>query len=160
MSPAKHRGELVTWSEIGINIGIVLGFAMGLFLSHLPSEIEWRAIFAVGIILPCVIIYLAIKVMPETPRWYCLKLRYKEARSVLSSIYPAGYNVDLIMDDIKESLARERIAEETIGWGAIFSPTPAVRQMLLVGLFMAVSQQLVGVDAIQVGPSSVRRWYI
>lgn len=149
MSPAKHRGELVTWSELGINVGIVLGFSMGVFLAHLSDDIEWRVIFALGIILPCVMIYLSMKIMPETPRWYCLKYRYEEARSVLHYIYPAGYNVDFVIDDIKESLERERIAEETLGWGTIFRPSPAFRRMLIVGLFMAASQQLVGIDAIQ-----------
>jgi Sugar (and other) transporter len=100
-------------------------------------------------ILPCVMIYLSMKVMPETPRWYCLKYRYDEARSILSTIYPPGFNVDLIVDDIKESLERERIAEETLGWATIFHPTPAFRRMLVVGIFMAASQQMVGIDAIQ-----------
>jgi len=149
MSPAKHRGELVTWSEIGINVGIVIGFSMGLFLAHLPDEIQWRTMFAMGTILPCAMIYLATKVMPETPRWYVLKFRYDEARSVLYSMYPTGYNVDLVIDDIKESLERERIAEETLGWSTILHPSPAFRRMLLVGLGMAAAQQLVGIDAIQ-----------
>ncbi|CAB9513228.1 Sugar transporter ERD6-like [Seminavis robusta] len=149
ISPAAHRGELVTWSEIGINVGIVLGFAMGLFFSGMNPELEWRALFLVGAILPCVMIYLAIRVMPESPRWYTLKFRYEEAKTVLLSIYPKGYNVDLVIDDMKEALERERIAENAVGWGAIFHPTPAFRRMLTVGLGIATAQQLVGIDAIQ-----------
>jgi MFS family permease len=41
MSPAKHRGELVTWSELGINVGILLGFCMSLFLVGIADEIQW-----------------------------------------------------------------------------------------------------------------------
>jgi Sugar (and other) transporter len=149
ISPAKHRGELVTWSEIGINVGIVLGFINGLVLSGLDDGLEWRALFVMGAILPVLMIYLAVKVMPESPRWYVLKFRYDEARSVLHSIYPPGYNVDLVMDDIKESLERERLAETTLGWWTIFHPTPAFRRMLTVGLSIAAAQQLVGIDAIQ-----------
>lgn len=149
ISPAKHRGELVTWSEIGINVGIVLGFSMGIFLSFLSDEMEWRTMFALGIILPVVIIYLAHKVMPETPRWFTLKYRYDDAKSVLSQIYPPGYNVDLVIDDMKESLERERLAEKSLGWQAVFCPTPAFRRMLLVGLGTAMGQQICGVDAIQ-----------
>ena len=105
--------------------------------------------FALGIIMPSVMIYLAYKVMPESPRWYTLKFRYDEARNVLYQIYPAGYNVDLVLDDIKESLERERLAERSLGWRAIFCPTPAFRRMLIVGLGTAAGQQLCGVDAIQ-----------
>jgi len=149
ISPAKHRGELVTWSEIGINVGIVLGFFMGLIFSPMDDATEWRICFALGMIMPCVMISLAYRVMPESPRWYSLKYRYDEARSVLAQIYPSGYNVDLVLDDIKESLERERRAENSLGWGAIFCPTPAFRRMLLVGLGNAMAQQIVGVDAIQ-----------
>lgn len=149
ISPAKHRGMLVTWSEVGINVGIVMGFSMGIFLAFLSDDMEWRTMFLLGIIMPMAMIYLAHKVMPETPRWYALKYRYEEARSVLYQIYPTGYNVDLVLNDIKESLERERLAEKSMGWGAIFCPTPAFRRMLIVGLGTAMAQQIVGVDAIQ-----------
>ena len=39
ISPAKHRGNLVTWSEIAINTGIVLGFSMGIFFVMLPTPV-------------------------------------------------------------------------------------------------------------------------
>jgi len=150
ISPAKHRGELVTWSEIGINVGIVLGFIMGFVVTLTTTgELQWRTLFLLGTILPCLMIYLALKVMPESPRWYTLKFRYDEARSVLRDIYPEGYNVELVIDDIKEALERERLAEETIGWMTILRPTPAFRRMLVVGIGIATAQQLVGIDAIQ-----------
>ena len=140
----------MTWSEIGINIGIVLGFLMGIILSLTVSEgMEWRAMFLLGTILPFVVIYLALRVMPETPRWYTLKDRVEEAKGVLYQIYPPGFNVDLIVADIQESLQRERLAEKTIGWHTIFCPTPGFRRMLTVGIGIAAAQQLVGIDAIQ-----------
>jgi len=60
-----------------------------------------------------------------------------------------GYDVDLIVRDIQEAIERERIAEENVGWRMIFFPTPAIRRMLIVGVASAVSQQAVGIDAIQ-----------
>lgn len=122
---------------------------MGIFLSFLSDEMEWRTMFALGIIMPAVIIYLAHKVMPETPRWYTLKYRYDDAKRVLYQIYPVGYNVDLVLDDMKESLERERLAEKSLGWQAVFCPTPAFRRMLVVGIGAAMGQQICGVDAIQ-----------
>jgi MFS family permease len=41
------------------------------------------------------------------------------------------------------------MAEQNIGWNIIFLPTPAIRRMLIVGVATAVSQQAVGIDAIQ-----------
>lgn len=37
IAPAKHRGYLVTWSEIAINAGIVLGFAQGIFFADVET---------------------------------------------------------------------------------------------------------------------------
>ena len=37
IAPAKHRGYLVTWSEIAINAGIVLGFSMGIFFAGVET---------------------------------------------------------------------------------------------------------------------------
>ena len=45
ISPAQHRGKLVTYSEIAINVGIVLGFASGLILAPLDNDREWRVMF-------------------------------------------------------------------------------------------------------------------
>lgn len=54
-----------------------------------------------------------------------------------------------IVRDIQEAIERERIAEQAVGWQMIMFPTPAIRRMLLVGVVTAVSQQAVGIDAIQ-----------
>jgi MFS family permease len=61
----------------------------------------------------------------------------------------AGYNVDLVIQDIQNALLREQAAEHAVGWGIVFAPTPAFRRMLLVGVGTAVAQQAVGIDAIQ-----------
>jgi MFS family permease len=90
MSPAAHRGELVTWSEIATNVGIVLGFSSGLIFTNLPENIAWRCMFGLGGILPLVMIFLAKCVMPESPRWLLQKGRKEEARAVLEKIYPKG----------------------------------------------------------------------
>jgi hypothetical protein len=53
------------------------------------------------------------------------------------------------VQDIKDALERERIAEQAIGWNMILFPTPAIKRMLIVGVGAAVSQQAVGIDAVQ-----------
>ena len=57
--------------------------------------------------------------------------------------------MDLIIDDIKEALERERIAEQAVGWGIICHPSAAIQRMLLLGLLLPVAQQAAGIDAIQ-----------
>jgi hypothetical protein len=54
--------------------------------------------------------------MPESPRWLVSKDRDAEAKLVLQSAYPEGYNVDIIVRKIKENIAAEAIAEHAVGW--------------------------------------------
>lgn len=54
--------------------------------------------------------------MPESPRWLVLKDRDTEAKKVLMSAYPKGYDVDEIVQKIKEDITTEAIAKKSIGW--------------------------------------------
>lgn len=149
ISPAEHRGRLVTWSEIATNVGIVLGFSSGLFFHNVEADTAWRLMFSMGLILPCVLIFMVIKVMPESPRWLISKGRDDEAKLVLEKVYPVGSDIDAVTKEIKTAIRREIEAEKAVGWDMIFFPSPAFRRMIIVGIGSAVSQQLVGIDAIQ-----------
>mmetsp|Transcript_38687 Transcript_38687/g.116205 ORF Transcript_38687/g.116205 Transcript_38687/m.116205 type:complete len:570 (-) Transcript_38687:451-2160(-) len=149
ISPAAHRGMLVTWSEIAINIGIVLGFISGAVFYNTPEEEAWRYMFGLGAVMPAIMIVLVKTVMPESPRWLVSKNRTAEAREVLEKTYPPRYNVDAVVYEINESVQREYAAEHATGWDMILFPTPAFRRMLLVGIGTAVAQQVTGIDAIQ-----------
>jgi len=148
ISQAAHRGQLVTWSEIATNIGIVLGFLSGLFFSSVDENVAWRLMFSLGAILPCFVIYFSTFVMPESPRWLVAKNREGEAREVLKMIYPDGYDVGVIVNEIEDSIEEEKIAEHAVGWGVILFPSPAFKRILLVGIGISIAQQAVGIDAI------------
>ena len=74
ISTAAHRGQLVTWSEIALNIGIVLGFASGLCTSMVGEDVAWRIMFAAGVIMPCFVIFFAVseKASEEMPFSICV----------------------------------------------------------------------------------------
>ena len=80
--------------------------------------------------------------------WNAWQLRQSRLSSknkvVLEQVYPENFPVGEIIDDIKEALERERIAEQSLGWSVILSPTPAFRRMLMVGIGTAIAQQAVG----------------
>lgn len=63
ISQAAHRGQLVTWSEIATNVGILLGFASGLIFADVDDAVAWRLMFALGVILPCLVIYVSVSIL-------------------------------------------------------------------------------------------------
>jgi hypothetical protein len=66
-----------------------------------------------------------------------------------SRAFPKGFDVGPVIEDIKDAVERERLAENAIGWNVILFPTPAIKRMMIVGVLTAVAQQAVGIDAIQ-----------
>lgn len=148
ISPAAHRGRLVTWSEIATNVGIELGFCSGLIFYNVPVESAWRVMFGFGSILPVIVMLLAIFVMPESPRWLVKNGKVDDAKDVLRLIYPPGYDVEHVIQEIRDAAERDHEADQ-LGIKLFYAPTPAFKQMLIVGLGTAMSQQLVGIDGIQ-----------
>lgn len=146
-----HHVLMLTLSQLNsqTNVGICLGFLSGLLFSSLPTNIAWRLMFSMGAIIPIILIYLATFVMPESPRWLVSKNRESEAAQVLKMVYPDGYDVNVIVNEIREGMEKEAIAEHAVGWDVILFPTPAFKRMLMVGVGTAIAQQAVGIDAIQ-----------
>ena len=68
---------------------------------------------------------------------------------LMDNVLSSGYDVSPVVEDIRESIERDEAAEHTCGWHIIFKPTPAFRRILWVGVGTAISQQAVGIDAIQ-----------
>ena len=149
IAPAFHRGELVTWSYIADTVGLMFGVSTGLLFSWLETDTRWRAMIGLGAVFPIAVIVTSVRVLVESPRFLVLAHRAEEARQILAKVYPKGYNITPVLEDIKESLQREKIAENSLGWPTIIRPTPAFRPMLLLGFGISFAQQAVGIDAIQ-----------
>ena len=74
VSPPKHRGRLVTWSETATNVGILLGFVSG-FVFRNAGEAGWRAMLALGAIIPSILLVLVFTFMPVRARRPCFSSR-------------------------------------------------------------------------------------
>lgn len=80
----------MTWSEIAINVGILLGFSAGLVFGGLDDSLSWRLMYAMGGIIPLVMIFLAKCVMVESPRWMVNRGQDDKAVQVLQKVYGDG----------------------------------------------------------------------
>lgn len=144
VTPPNHRGELVTWSEVAMNVGVTVGFSSAWLLSDLEDGVEWRAMLLLGAVMPSIMIVCCLTIMPESPRWLIGKEREEEAVRVLQKMYPKDYDIDGVVKEIKEADKRDRKTSMAVGWSFIYRPSPAVLRMLLVGVGAPVCQQLVG----------------
>ena len=60
MAPPHARGALVSWSEIAINVGILLGFVAAFAFRDVAPGVAWRAMLALGAVLPAVLLVLTV----------------------------------------------------------------------------------------------------
>jgi len=149
ISPAQHRGRLVTWSETGINVGIVIGFLAGYFFSRFPPAHAWRGMFLSGTVMPMIMLVLVKWVMPESPRWLVMKGRLKEAEEVLQTVSPADVDVSQIIVEIQDDIEQTIKDGEKVRWrDLICCPGKGIRVMVIAGVGTASCQQFCGIDAV------------
>jgi len=148
ISPPVHRGWLVSWSEVSINIGCVLAYAVGWLCTPMAIGVGWRCMFAFGAVMPVLVVLLSVTVMLESPRWLMQSNRNDEAARVIHKLFGDRADVPAIMEEITISLTEEKQAYSTHSCSSILRPTGALKAMLLVGVVSAISQQLVGIEPI------------
>jgi MFS family permease len=178
--PKCHRGAIVSWSEIGCNIGILLGFGTGFWFRNLPIEAGWRWMFGTGCILPVVMLALIWHgVLEESSRWLVTKGRYEESLEVLRRFNPPTrtenkycddeFDADvrrIVLKDIQQDMEQERqvmmaqdnsSSEAATGFGWLLQKkSPAVRKMLAIAFGVAISHEICGINAIQI--DALRTW--
>mmetsp|Transcript_14668 Transcript_14668/g.17793 ORF Transcript_14668/g.17793 Transcript_14668/m.17793 type:complete len:447 (+) Transcript_14668:450-1790(+) len=144
VSPAGVRGELVTWSEISINIGILIGFIASYGFKDMSTGIAWRLMLGCGIIAPFILLICVFTIMPESPRWLIARGYETEARKVLSKLTWPDEDRSAILKEIQNAVREEKKSHlSELSWRQIlFPPTPGLRRAIMVGVGVATAQQI------------------
>jgi SP family galactose:H+ symporter-like MFS transporter len=137
ISPPSKRGVLVTFSKFTLNCAIPVAYGLDLAFAH--WRLGWRPMFAVECI-PGIILAIGMFFLPNTPRWLASKGRWEKAGHVLERI--AGPKKDEEMRSIRSALAVEKRASLR----ELF--VTGLRMALVVGVGLAIFQQLIGSGAI------------
>ena len=137
LAPAARRGMMVFLFQLAITIGIAVAYWVDLALAN--AGLGWPPMFAVAVI-PAILLGGGMLLLPDTPRWLASKGRWDEAQAVLDRI--AGPQGAAEMAGIRASLEQEQhtSARELLA--------PGLRIALLVGVGLAILQQLVGINTI------------
>ncbi|ANH82729.1 hypothetical protein A8C56_18670 [Niabella ginsenosidivorans] len=140
ISPARHRGKLLTLNLIAIILGQTAAFFSNYALQQVGGTDNWR--WMIGIMAaPSVLFLVFLFFVPESPRWLVEKKRDKEALLVLERLNTKAV-AQSVITEIKDSLK----SSPTIKPGALFKGT--ILKILVVGCLLAVFQQVTGINII------------
>ena len=136
VAPTEIRGAVASLNQLMIVTGILVAYIAN---SALAGAEAWRWMIALAVI-PSLLLFLGMLFMPETPRWLVSKDRDEEAREVLRRTRDETA-VEAEMSDIKRVEGQEEggLGELLASW---------VRPALLVGMGLAIFQQIIGINTI------------
>jgi sugar porter (SP) family MFS transporter len=136
LAPKKIRGGLVSFNQLMITSGILVAYIVDFALKDVSNN--WRWMLGLGAI-PGIALAVGMFLMPESPRWLVEEGREDEARDVLDRAREHE-DVDDEIEEIRDVAQESARARDLLG--------KAVRPMLIVGLGLAIFQQLVGINTV------------
>ena len=155
MSPAAHRGRLVSLNQFAVVIGILLAQIVNwqiaapvpehaspdALLMSWNVQFGWRWMFT-AVAVPAIIFLAAAFGIPESPRWLLVHGRTEQAAKVLRKI---GGNAEYATAETAAIMNALRNEENrTASWRGLLRP--GVRTVLIVGIVLAVLQQWSGIN--------------
>lgn len=173
VAPPTKRGFFGAFTQISINVGILLTQTLGYFLSH---DGAWRWIFGSGVII-AVVQALGLLIVPESPTWTAnAKGDIVHARRALQRIRGKQINIDEEVEtwgsqaskppgEEERLLSREEPSEDGAPGSLLQSPTasrprkahlgfmqvvrdPFYRQAIIAVVGIMFAQQLCGINSI------------
>jgi MFS transporter, SP family, sugar:H+ symporter len=136
LAPTGIRGAIASLNQLMIVTGILVAYIVNLALA---ASGGWRLMLGLAVV-PALVMLLGMLFMPETPRWLVSKDREPEAREILRRSRDEAA-VEKEIHDIK-SVERQ----EEGGVRELLAPW--VRPALVVGMGLAILQQIVGINTI------------
>jgi sugar porter (SP) family MFS transporter len=137
-TPPKIRGGTVSYNQLMVTIGILVAYLVDFALRNTASN--WRWMLGLGA-LPGVFLVIGMLLVPYSPRWLMQRGRRDEAREVLRRTR-TGDDYEGELAEIESVLSEER-------HGRIRALLrPSLRPALVIGIGLAVIQQIVGVNTV------------
>ena len=138
VAPPEERGRLVSYFQLSVTVGILVAYLVGLAFSGIDG---WRWMLGLGAV-PALALGIGMLQMPQSPRWLVMVGQDYAARKVLEKIRRDDEEaITQELEEIKGSLEAE-----PGGWRDLLQP--AVRAALLVGVGLAVLQQVTGINTV------------
>lgn len=137
MAPASDRGVVTSLNQYMIIIGTALAAAVGYGLAFLGA---WRWMLAIGV-FPAIVMVVGMLAMPDTPRSLVRRGHAERASAVL-----VGLRRD--SEQARSELAEITAMEEQRSGGHTRLGAKWVRRLLVLGVLLAICQQITGINTI------------
>ncbi|OAS16820.1 MFS transporter [Paenibacillus oryzisoli] len=144
IAPAKYRGRLVALNQFATVTGIFLVYFINTSIANHSDEVwnvtsGWRWMFGFGA-FPGLVFLILLFFVPESPRWLIKQGRAAESLPILLRIH----GEELARREVVE--IKESFKQDNGSIRQLFSP--ALRLALIVGVGLAVLQQVTGINAV------------
>src|SRR6266481_908785 len=138
VSPPHARGWVVSLFQLAVTVGIVVAYLTDYAFASVEG---WRWMLGLAV-APALVFGIGMFFLPETPRWLVRGGHHEVAHSTLVRIRGLA-DVNLEIEEIKASLAQQG---ESGHWTDLLRPQ--VRPALVVGLGLAIFQQITGINTV------------
>ncbi|WP_419219267.1 sugar porter family MFS transporter [Gordonia sp. CPCC 205333] len=151
IAPARFRGALASMQQLAITLGIFAALLSDALLRDAADGASndlwwgleaWRWMFLVGVI-PAVVYGVLALLIPESPRYLVGRNRDEEAARILQEVTGETDPLNRVKE-IKLTVKRESASSIR----DITGPTFGLHPLVWVGIWLAVFQQFVGINAI------------
>ncbi len=155
ISPPNLRGRLVSFNQLNIVIGISVAFFTNyLILKMSQSEAGWAQALGLDVYqwrwmlgietLPAIMYFGFLFIVPRSPRWLLMKGRDTEALEVMKKITAEEQAIQ-DLEAVRASFVNAG-QEKKVPLKELFKP--ALRVVLLIGIVIAVVQQITGINSV------------
>jgi sugar porter (SP) family MFS transporter len=138
ISPAHMRGRNVAINQLTIVTGILITNLVNYLLSDMHEA--WRWMFGLGVV-PSLLFLLGVFFLPESPRWLISMGKQAKAISILTKIGSAEFAQTSVT-----AIGQSHQKTGQSSFSAVFSKS--VRPAVIVGVTLAVFQQLCGINVV------------
>ncbi len=155
VAPPDKRGRLVSFNQLNIVIGISLAFFTNYLIlqwgdsnaywTRLLGFEKWNWRWMLGIeVIPAILYYLGLHIVPRSPRWLMTKKKKEEALNVMRKV-ATEEDAQSQISEVERSILESK-SKKKLRLGYLFKKT--MRKVIVIGLVVGVFQQIVGINAV------------